>query len=248
MQIFCCIAYRGGCSIGAMKTIGVLGGMGPEATAEFFFQLIACDPCARDQDHVHIVVECDPSIPDRTAFILGRGEDPLPSMVLATERLRAAGAQIAGIPCITAHCFLPRLRALASLPFISALEAMETALCAEYPGIESLGILGTAGSKAAGIYEANLKGRKILWPGETIQHGKVMEAIYGSRGIKAGFRGSDSKELLLEAAAALKAQGAQAIVAGCTEVPLVLSQDALDLPFIDPMRILAKALVAAART
>jgi aspartate racemase len=233
--------------MGAMKTIGVLGGMGPEATADFFFQLIAADPCARDQDHVHIIIECDPSIPDRTAFILGRGEDPLPAMARAAGRLKAAGAQIAGIPCMTAHSFLPRLRGSATLPFISALEAMQIALRAEYPGIERLGILGTAGSRAAEIYEKNLSDRHILWPDETTQHSKVMEAIYGPRGIKAGNRGGYPRALLLEAAASLKAQGAQGIVAGCTEVPLVLSQDDLDLPFIDPMKILARALIAAAR-
>jgi aspartate racemase len=230
-----------------MKIIGVLGGMGPEATADFFFQLVAADPCAKDQDHVHIIIECDPSIPDRTAFILGKGIDPLPALVRAAQRLEVAGAQIAGIPCMTAHSFLPRLRASATLPFISALEAMEAALSTEYPGIERLGILGTAGSKAAGIYEKNFPDRHILWPDEATQHSKVMEAIYGPRGIKAGFRDNYPRGLLLEAAAALKAQGAQGIVAGCTEVPLVLSQEYVDIPFIDPMRILARALIAAAR-
>lgn len=221
--------------------------MGPEATADFFLRLLEADPCDKDQDHVHVIVESDPSIPDRTAFILGRGPDPLPAMLKAAERLAAAGAEIAGIPCMTAHAFLPRLRAQASLPFLSALEAMEAALGRDFPGAERLGILGTAGSKAAGIYEAGLKDRRILWPDEADQRETVMEAIYGIKGIKAGNRGEGPRTLLLKAAAGLKAKGAQAIVAGCTEVPLVLSQEHLDVPFIDPMRILAKALVALAR-
>ncbi|PKL75198.1 MAG: aspartate racemase [Candidatus Melainabacteria bacterium HGW-Melainabacteria-1] len=230
-----------------MKTIGILGGMGPEATSDFFAKLLSFDKASKDQDHVHVIVECDPSIPDRTAFILGKGPDPLPAMLTSARRLEAAGAQIVGIPCMTAHNFLPRLRRVSNLKFISALESMAAAMRGTWPEVRSLGILATAGTKIARLYETYLPGYTIIWPDEEKQKELVMEAIYGERGIKAGDRGEYPRSLLVKAAAFLAAQGADAIVAGCTEVPLALSQEALDLPLVDPMVILAKALIANAR-
>jgi len=229
------------------KTIGILGGMGPDATADFFVKIVAFDKAERDQDHLHIFVDCDPSIPDRTKYILGQGPDPLPALLASARRLEAAGAQVAGISCMTAHYFLPMLRKLTSLPFISALEVMAAAIRAEYPEVRKLGILATLGTKKAGLYEENLRGYSILWPDQSIQETKVMEAIYGTGGIKAGNLGEGPRSLLLDAALSLILAGADAIVAGCTEVPLVLSQEYLDVPLIDPMVLLAKALVMEAR-
>lgn len=230
-----------------MKTIGILGGMGPEATSDFFVKLLSFDKAARDQDHAHIVIECDPSIPDRTANILGKGPDPVPAMLASLKRLEAAGADIIGITCMTAHNFLPRLKELSGLRFISALETMAAAMHANYPQARRLGILATAGTKAARLYETSLLEYSILWPDDEAQANLVMEAIYGKNGIKAGNRGDYPRSLLVQAAEKLVLAGADAIVAGCTEVPLVLSQEFLKVPLIDPMTLLAQALVAEAR-
>lgn len=230
-----------------MKTIGILGGMGPEATSDFFAKLLSFDRAARDQDHVHIVVECDPSIPDRTAHILGIGPDPLPAMLVSARRLEAAGADIVGIACMTAHSYLPRLREGSNLRFISAFDTLALALREGFPGLRSLGILATAGSRAARVFESSLEGYSILWPENGEQKELVMEAIYGAKGIKAGNRGEGPRALLARAAALLAERGAEAVVAGCTEVPLVLAREDLSLPLIDPMLLLAKALIAEAR-
>ncbi|HRZ88514.1 MAG TPA: aspartate/glutamate racemase family protein, partial [Spirochaetia bacterium] len=84
------------------QILGILGGMGPEATADFFRKVVDATPAAKDQDHIHILVNCDPSIPDRTENILGRGPDPLPALIEAGKRLAAAGATVGAIPCMTA--------------------------------------------------------------------------------------------------------------------------------------------------
>jgi aspartate racemase len=173
-------------------------------------------------------------------------------MLASARRLEAAGAQIVGIPCMTAHNFLPRLRRLSNLDFLSALEAMAATMRGTWPEVRSLGILATAGTKAARLYETYLPGYTVIWPDEDEQNSLVMEAIYGKEGIKAGNRGEYPRSLLVKAAASLAKRGADAIVAGCTEVPLALSQEALaqealDLPLVDPMVILAKALIANAR-
>ncbi|MDD3982125.1 MAG: amino acid racemase [Spirochaetales bacterium] len=230
-----------------MKTIGILGGMGPEATLEFFKTLLSYDKAERDQDHLHIIIENNPAIPDRTAFILGKGEDPLPALLATAERLRAAGAEIVGMPCMTAHHFLSKIRASSPLHFVSALETMELTLRDTYKNIDTLGILATAGSKAARLYESALPRYAILWPEEEEQKALVMEAIYGKEGIKAGNRGETPKALLKRAAQSLIGRGAQAIVAGCTEVPLALVQRDIHVPLLDPMQMLAAALVRKAR-
>lgn len=230
-----------------MKTIGILGGMGPEATLDFFSKLLSFDMAARDQDHVHVIIESDPSIPDRTAFILGTGPDPLPAMAASARRLELAGAEIVGIPCMTAHNFLSRLRPLTDMRIVSAFETMADTIRGSYPKARTLGILATKGSKASRLFESSLGGYAILWPDESSQENLVMEAIYGTRGIKAGNKGEYPRKLLAEAAAGLVCQGAEIIVAGCTEVPLALSQEDVDSPFVDPMILLAKRLVAEAR-
>jgi aspartate racemase len=230
-----------------MKTIGILGGMGPEATLEFFKTLLSYDKAERDQDHLHIIIENNPAIPDRTAFILGKGENPLPAMLASAERLRIAGAELVGIPCMTAHHFLPEIRKNSPLRFVSALETMDRTLRDTYTEVRSLGILATAGTKAARLYESALPRYAILWPEEEEQKKLVMEAIYGRNGIKAGNRGEIPKALLKQAAELLIERGAQAIVAGCTEVPLALSQRDISVPLLDPMHMLATVLVGQAR-
>jgi aspartate racemase len=227
--------------------IGILGGMGPDATAAFFSTLVRLDVAATDQDHLHIIVDSDPSIPDRTRYLLEGGSDPLPAMLASAQRLLAAGAAVAGIPCMTAHAFLPRLRRNSTLPFLSAFEETCKVLETFSPPIRNLGILATMGTRRARLFEDAMPDKTILWPREEDHHSLVMEAIYGPRGIKAGKLDKEPHRLLTRAADGLIAQGAEAIVAGCTEVPLVLSQKDFEVPFIDPMYFLARALIEAAR-
>lgn len=231
----------------AGKTIGILGGMGPEATSFFFSMLVRLDIAPRDQDHLHIIVDSDPSIPDRTRFLLEGGEDPLPAMLASARRLLAAGADLCGIPCMTAHAILPRLRAHCQLRILSAFEETSRALDTGAAPIRKLGILGTIGTRSSRLFETAMPDRIMLWPDAEAHRSLVMEAIYGRQGIKAGNTGSEPRRLLLKAARMLIEQGAEAIAAGCTEVPLVLSQKDFDIPFIDPMEHLARALIREAR-
>ncbi len=233
----------------AMKkgTIGILGGMGPEATAAFFSMLVRFDNATSDQDHLHIIVDSDPSIPDRTRYLLESGPNPLPAMLGSARRLIAAGADIAGMPCMTAHALLDQLRHNCTLHILSAFEETSIALKEISPPIRNLGILATRGTRQAMLFETAFPDKNIVWPDEALHQSLVMEAIYGSKGIKAGNLGNEPKHLLLEAVHILQNQGAEAIVAGCTEVPLVLSQKDIDMPFIDPMYHLARALVSTAR-
>jgi aspartate racemase len=231
----------------ASARIGILGGMGPEAGIALLGKVVAAERVVRDQDHIPAVLDSDPTIPDRTAFLLGRGPDPLPAMIAAGTRLAACGVTVAGVGCMTAHAFLEGLRAALPFRILSAFEELARSVAADYPAARSLGILATSGSRASGIYERNLGGYRCLWPSPGEQESLVMEAIYGKDGIKAGNRGEAPRALLRRAAESLAAAGAELVVAGCTEIPLALSQSDVGVPLLDPMRILAEALVREAR-
>ena len=230
-----------------IQRIGILGGMGPEAGLALLAKVFEAEGARRDQEHLPAVLDSDPTIPDRTAFLMGRGPDPLSAMIAAGRRLEACGVTVGGMGCMTAHAFLEGLRAALGFRLLSAFEELAAYLGRRHPTARRIGILATSGSRKVGIYERNLGGYSCLWPSPEEQESLVMESIYGPRGIKAGFRGEEPRSLLRRAAHGLAAAGADLVVAGCTEVPLALTQAVLELPLLDPMRILAEALVREAR-
>ena len=116
------------------KTIGILGGMGPLATADLFRKITLLTDAARDNDHIRVYIDSNARIPDRTAAILSGGKDPVPEMASALRSLEACGASCVIMPCNTAHYFLPRLQAMTKLPFINMLEATAKTCAAQYPG------------------------------------------------------------------------------------------------------------------
>lgn len=225
------------------QVLGILGGMGPEATVDFFRKVVDATPAAKDQDHIPILVNCDPSIPDRTESILGRGPDPLPSLIEAGRRLAAAGATVGAIPCMTAHYWMEALRAALPFPFLSAFEELARRIRSDYPRAKRIGVLATTGSIRAGLYEKHLADWRTHFPDEEAQTRFVMEAVYGKHGIKAGNRGGEPRRLLREAGNRLVARGADLLIAGCTEIPLALKTGDFEVPVLDPMQVLARAAV-----
>ena len=137
------------------KTIGILGGMGPLATADLFRKITLLTDAARDNDHIRVYIDSNARIPDRTAAILSGGKDPVPEMASALRSLEACGASCVIMPCNTAHYFLPRLQAMTKLPFISMLEATAKTCAAQYPG-RTAAVLATKGTLATRLYEQAL--------------------------------------------------------------------------------------------
>ncbi|NLJ47388.1 MAG: amino acid racemase [Treponema sp.] len=225
------------------QVLGILGGMGPEATVDFFRKVVEATPASKDQDHIHIIVNCDPSIPDRTENILGKGPDPLPAMIEAGRKLASAGATVGAVPCMTAHRWMEGLRAALPFPFLSAFEELERRIRSEYPRVKRIGVLATTGSIRAGLFEQHLADWRIHFPDEEAQTRFVMEAVYGTHGIKSGNRGDEPRRLLREAGNRLVARGAELLIAGCTEIPLALKPGDFEVPLLDPMQVLARAVV-----
>ncbi|HAR36567.1 MAG TPA: hypothetical protein DCR87_06670 [Acidobacteria bacterium] len=231
----------------ATKTAGILGGMGPEATARFFELIIKNTAAAVDQEHLRIIIYNFPQIPDRTRAVLYGGENPVPWMVTGLKVLEKAGAELVAIPCLTAHYFLPELRRRSRLPLLDLVAETVRWTTSSLPGLKTVGLLATEGTVATRIFHKAFARRRVrlLEPSAAGQK-KIMEAIYGRKGIKAGFTGSGPARLLQEAARELINRGTEAIIAGCTEIPLVLKPDRLPLPLIDPMNIGARALIVKA--
>jgi aspartate racemase len=226
------------------KTIGILGGMGPEATAYFFNLIIKGTAAARDQDHIPIIIYNLPQVPERTAALLGRGPSPLPLLRKGVRRLERAGVDFIVIPCITAHAFLSDFKTAVRVPIVSLLDEAQRFAREEIPGLKRAGLLASAGTIRSRLFHETFAaaGIGIITP-TAPEQAKVMEAIFGKRGIKAGFTEGNPKKMIINAGRRLIRRGAQAIIAGCTEIPLVLQDEDIPVPLIEPLRIAARAAI-----
>ena len=223
------------------KTIGILGGMGPLATADLFQKIVLLTKADTDREHIRVYIDSNANIPDRTAAILSGGEDPVPEMASALRHLEACGADCIIMPCNTAHYFLPRLQAMTKIPFLSILTAAAEACKAQFPG-KTVGILATRGTLAANLYQEALAqaGVPYLVPDAPAQDA-LMRVIYD--GVKAG-KGPDSYRAdFLTVLEQMSAGGAEVFLLGCTELPLAAEALNIVLPTVDPTAELAKASI-----
>jgi aspartate racemase len=223
------------------KVIGILGGMGPEATAELFCRIIKETPARRDQEHIRIIVDNNPKIPDRTAAILGEGESPLPEMIRTAKNLERVGVDFIVMPCVTAHYYYEDLQKSVKIPILNMVELTAQTLAKDFPAVKNAGFLGTTGTIKSKIFDKALSrvGVKVVYPSPRSQE-RVMEAIYSF--IKAG-KIHDGRKIVLEEANRLIDLGADAIICGCTEISLVLKDGDIAKPVIDPLHILARSAV-----
>jgi aspartate racemase len=226
------------------KTIGILGGMGPEATAYFYELIIKHTRAEKDQEHIKVLIYSNPEIPPRTDAILETGPSPTPLLVEGFRRLRDAGADFAVMPCVTAHHFIPEVKEQVDVHLISLLDESVKWAKEEIPEIRKAGLVASTGTIESRLFHNAFaqEGIEVLTP-EAEEQEHVIEAIFGGKGIKAGFTSGSPKEILVSTARVLAARGADAIIAGCTEVPLVLKDMDLPVPLIEPLRIAAQACI-----
>ena len=224
--------------------IGILGGMGPEATSYFFELIIKNTEALKDQQHVPILIFSNPNVPPRTDAILKHGPSPLPHLLEGARRLKEAGANFIVMPCITAHYYLPQILTREKISFVDLLEETLRSIKKIRPGLKRAGLIASTGTLESKLFQKTFakKGIEIIEPQQEEQK-KVMEAIFGKKGIKAGFTSGFPKKVIRKTAQKLIKRGAEAIVAGCTEVPLVLKEKDLPVPFIEPMKIAALACI-----
>ncbi len=228
------------------RTIGILGGMGPLATADLYHKIILATPAHRDQDHLHVIIDADPAIPDRSAALRGEGPDALPGLLASARRLEGAGADFITIPCNTAHAFLPALRPRLAIPIVDMIAETAERVRRDYPAARRIGILAYRGTIEAGLYHHALRERGLepLGPTPERQRRLVDAAIEA-------VKGNDTRPIvgnwLAEAGRGLVEDGAEVLLAACTEIPIVLKSEMVPVPLLDPTRVLAEAAVREAR-
>ena len=217
------------------KTIGIIGGMGPLATVDLFEKITLHTRAERDQDHLHVLIDSNIAIPDRTAALLHGGPDPRPELIASARRLERMGAQALIMPCNTAHNYYDDVAAAVSVPVLHMIRLTAQAL--ERAGIGAAGLLATDGTVQTGIYQRSFAGSGVdlLLPDEAGQRA-VMDMIY--RGVKAGDLRYDPAAVR-RAMEALLDRGAKTLILGCTELPLAVKLYGLDLPVVDPTLELA---------
>lgn len=229
------------------KLLGVLGGMGPLATADFMRKLTELTPASRDQDHIPVLVYSNPQVPDRSTAIMGRGESPLPALLDGIARLQGAGAEAIAIPCNTAHYWYDQMAAASQVPVLHIVGSVCDVLKGRGIDGGTVGVMGTAGTLHTGIYQGYLQrsGYSCVLPTESEMAELVMPGIVS---VKAGDLPT-AKRVLGDAARRLGDRGARMVVLGCTEIPLALadaSPEAAAL-YVDSTAALAQACLAWAR-
>ncbi|MCU6501716.1 aspartate/glutamate racemase family protein [Rugamonas sp. A1-17] len=234
--------------------IGIIGGVGPAATVDFMDKIIMNTNASRDQEHVKLIVEHNPQIPDRTANLIGDGEDPTLAIYAACKRLEANHADLIAIPCNTAHAYLQRISAQVAIPIINMLHETVHHIERHHAGHGRVGLLATSGTIQSRVYHDAAAGApfELLVPDQAHQE-LVMRAIYGERGIKAGYLEGECRDDLMLALTHLAQAGASVVILGCTELPLLLRENEAfplgerSIVLLDPTAILARRCVELAR-
>ena len=223
------------------KLIGVIGGLGPAATLDFCSRLMALTDAKSDQDHLHVLVDNNPKTPNRNDALLRNGNSPESSLVKSALRLESAGAEFLVMPCNTAHAWADPIRQACNIPLVHMVEEVTRFISDNYPDVSKAGLLAADGCVKANLYPELFKALNIvcLLPDEQGQE-QLMATIYD---IKSGLSANQTKPDLMRAIDAHIEDGAEIIIAGCTEVPLVINQQDCPIPFIDSTEVLANACV-----
>lgn len=222
-----------------------MGGMGPDATVDFMAEVIRLTEAARDQDHVHMIVDQDPGVPNRQEAIDKGTKDVTRALGAMAKRLEDAGADFLVLVCNTAHVFLDEVHAKTRIPFISIVDESVKEIERLRPDAKKVGVLATDGCLSTGIYQDAIvaSGREALVPdGE--QLAELMRLITA---IKAGDQGQAIAAGMQALANALVDKGAEIIISGCTEIPLVFNGENCEVPVVPSTYVLAQRTVEFAR-
>jgi aspartate racemase len=223
------------------RIVGILGGMGPEATADLYQEIIRATPARTDQEHIRVLIYSNPKIPDRTRAILEGGESPVAALLHSARVLENAGAGILAMPCNAAHYFLPRIESETRIPWLNMILETYRYLSSSLPRIRTVGLLAATGTVRSGIYKSvfGARGVETVAPDDACQelvHASIMQ-------VKSGRQDENTRRALQSAGAGLVRAGAEAVILGCTEIPLAFDSAAAGYPTVNPTRVLAQAAV-----
>ena len=227
------------------KILGIIGGMGTVATAHFFNRLVAATPADCDQDYLEVILHNNNHVPDRTAALLKKGDDPRPELLRSCRLLDAAGVDLIVIACITSHAYLDDLQAATRTRIIDPLAETVRHCRRQWPDRRRVGVMATTGSLCSGIFHracADADLELICFEGADQEH-HVMEPIYSDWGVKAGHTTGLARERLVAAGRLLVDRGADLVIAGCTEIPVVVREGDLSVPLVDVTEVLVQRAI-----
>lgn len=227
------------------KTVGVIGGMGPEATVDLMRRIIAATPAEDDADHIHVIADNNPKVPSRIkALIEGGGEDPAPTLIEMARRLETAGADFLVMPCNTAHHYLPAIADAVDVPVFDMVTLAAERLAAMTPKPEKVGMLASPAVRLVGLYSGRCAavGLEAIFP-ESGEEAALLDVI---RAVKADGPASADANAYSRVAAGLAGQGADALLIACTELTVLGPPAGIRIPVVDAVDVLVEAIVDAA--
>jgi len=217
------------------RVVGIIGGMGPEATVDLMRRVIAKTPVRDDQDHIHLIVESDPKIPSRIAHLIeGTGADPTPDLIRIAANLERAGADALAIPCNTAHAYADSIRRAVSIPLLDMVSLTVDEIAASGPA--RVGLLASTAVHNTALYAKAFSARGIATLLPSRQE-KVMALI---KGVKRGDTGVEAQAALGRFAAEM-AEQADVLLIGCSELSVIAV--GIAVPFVDSLDVLTQAVV-----
>jgi len=224
--------------------LGIIGGMGAEAGAVFYERLIRITPVEVDQDHIEALLYSNSAIPDRTKSILKQGPDSYPTLLDSAKLLERNDVDLIILTCVTSHYYIEQLRREIQCEILSAVEETIELLKSKAPKATTIGVLGTSGTLKSELFQAALQkaGLNALLVPDHVQDTYVMQALYAPDGIKAGHQ-QPARDKMLLALNWLVLNGAEAIISGCSEFPLLFGQTDCLVPLVDAMDALMRKAI-----
>lgn len=223
------------------KIPGVLGGMGPEATIDFMSRLLRMNPAATDQDHLRVLIDHNPQVPNRQAAINGQDSSIGPLLASMAAGLERAGADFLVMVCNSAHAFQADIEQAVSIPFLSIIDMVLEELDDQHSDLDRVGVMAAGGCLDAQLYQRALAAsdrHSILWNQQERQ--QFMNDMYR---IKSGVLDQAVRDSLLQLGESLHKRGAEVLIAGCTEIPLLIEPDDFAIPLLSSTEILVRQTV-----
>jgi aspartate racemase len=219
------------------RVVGIIGGMGPEATVDLMRRILAKTPANDDQDHVHLIVESNPKIPSRIAHLIeGTGMDPTPELIRIAVNLQRAGADALAIPCNTAHAYAHSIRRAVSIPLLDMVD-LSAEKIASSRRVARVGLLASSAVIATELYAKAFAGRGIA----VIHPERQEEVMALIKAVKRGDTGSQVQAALGALALEL-ANRADMLLIGCSELSVI--SVGITAPYVDSLDVQAQAIVA----
>lgn len=225
--------------------VGIIGGMGPEATVDLMRRVIAATPADDDADHIHLLVDSNPAVPSRIAALIDEtGPSPLPELVRMAKGLQAGGATMLAMPCNTAHFYAGEIASAVTIPFLDMVSLTTERILRTVPAGAKVGMLASTAVLKIGLYERALErhGLSLMVP---VRQEAVMAVI---RAIKSGDTGTVQRETLAAITDELLQSGADVVLVGCTELSILAGSIPETVPVIDALNVLAEKIVASAKS